>query len=625
MYKLYIFLGMQQVTNKKTKDELLFNSYKKKVQLALNNKNISENINDYQYELAYCYMNGIGVTINHIEALYYFKISAEKGHMKSQYYLATYYEDGIYIEKNIEEAVKWCTKSAKQNYNNAQNLLGCYYEIGKYIKKNVDEAFNLYKKSAIQGNISAQYNLASCYEYGTHSGGKNMEEAVKWYTKSAEQNYHRSQNNLGYLYENGLGTEKNMTEAIKWYKKSSKQDNCKAHYNLGNCYKYNKGIEKNDINLKIAFKLYNRAIEQGCKCEDTVYEYALCYENGEGVEKDIVRAFTLYKQVADLDYPIGCYKLAECYKFGKGTDINNEKSMKWFDKAKNLGYELNIIIDSQKNLVLNEYLKTSPSTYDEHDLENPVCKDDSIFDDNDDTIECPECNIKQSENIDINKLNIAHLSKDEILKQIEITKLKIDNDEKMIIELNVKNNDSKTQIEILKNESIELFKQENIVKNIPINNKLNIDNVNKKLLYYKKKLAFIIQYKIENNIYITIYNENEYKNLLNKPGLYTYVKTNEFKNQCNYNSSCDLNYLTIEYLRNTYNCGVLHHLLRNYEKAIEYYEEAAYNKYPLAQKALSYCYKNGIYYKKSLEKSKIWYNLYLINIFNKNKYIEDVD
>ena len=43
-------------------------------------------------------------------------------------------------------------------------------------------------------------------------------------------------------------------------------------------------------------------------------------------------------------------------------------------------------------------------------------------------------------------------------------------------------------------------------------------------------------------------------------------------------------------LQNTYNCGVLNHKLGNYEKAIDYYEDAAYFKYPLAQKALSYCY-----------------------------------
>jgi TPR repeat protein len=73
-------------------------------------------------------------------------------------------------------------------------------------------------------------------------------------------------------------------------------------------------------------------------------------------------------------------------------------------------------------------------------------------------------------------------------------------------------------------------------------------------------------------------------------------------------------------LRYNYNCGVLNHKLGNFEEAIKYYEEAAYNKYPPAQQALSYCYKNGIYYEKSLEKYQKWYNLYLYKYI-----IEDVD
>ena len=75
------------------------------------------------------------------------------------------------------------------------------------------------------------------------------------------------------------------------------------------------------------------------------------------------------------------------------------------------------------------------------------------------------------------------------------------------------------------------------------------------------------------------------------------------------------------YLRYNYNLGVLNHYLEKYEDAINFYEEAAYNKYPIAQKALSYCYKNGIYYEKSLKLSKIWYNLYLNN---NREDIEDV-
>jgi TPR repeat protein len=582
----------------KTKDELLFNSYKKKVQKGGNDKNISI----YQYELANCYMNGIGVNINHEEAIHYFKISAERGHTNSQYYLSYYYDEGKYIEKNIDEAIKWCKKSADQNNDLAQNQLGCYYEIGTYIDKNIEEACNLYKKSAIQGNVSAQYNLASCYEYGRLNGDKNMTEAFKWYYKSAIQDYHRAQNKLGWFYENGLGTEKNITEAVKWYKKSSKHDNCKAHYNLGNCYKYNKGIEKHDINFKIAFRLYDRAIEQGCKCEDTVYEYALCYENGEGVEKDMVKAFTLYKQAALLDYPIACYKVAECYKFGRGTVINTNKAMKWCEKAKNLGYKIPINLNT--SLIENRSHVNS-------DTKNFICEDncDDISDDSDDSDDKyddkydDKCIDSDDNNDSDDKYDDKCIDSDDCNDICDDCNDICDNcndicdntyDECKDKEADVKLNNSKTQIELLKNKNVKLLKQKEILNSIITNHKLILENSCKELLvYYSKKLDIVRQYIIDNNIYNNTYN-NTYDNV-------------------------ELNTINNLYLRYNYNCGVLNHRLGNYEEAINFYEEAAYNKYPIAQKALSYCYKYGIYYEKSLETSKIWYNLYLY------KTIEDVD
>ena len=598
----------------KTKDELLFNSYKKKVQKGGNDKDMCE----YQYELAYCYMNGIGVKVNHKEALYYLKISAERGHSKAQYYISNYYEEGNYIEKNIVEAVKWCRKSAEQNNDLAQNQLGCYYEIGTYIDKNIEEAFNLYKKSAAQGNISAQYNLASCYEAGRHNEGKNMSEAFKWYYKSSVQEYHRAQNKLGWFYENGLGTEKNITEAVKWYKKSSRQDNCKAHYNLGNCYKYNKGIEKHDINLKIAFKLYNRAIEQGCKCEDTVYEYALCYELGEGVEQDMVKAFTLFKQSAELDYAIACYKLSECYKFGRGTSIDYKKSSKWFMKAIKLGYKIPLRL-SMASINNTAFQKQEQEQEQEQDLKNPARKTafqksraktediettaqkDNASDDSNASNVSNASNTSDSKEEDVKKYvneneynykdeHLSLLTKEEIQIRIELSKLKIEKGEKIIINSTENINYSVNQIEMMKNQQIELLKEKEIVETRMSNSKLIISNDLKLLLdYYTNKLDILIK-----------------KQKLNKLRAY------------------DVNTVTINrlYLRYNYNCGVLHHQLGNYEDAIQYYEEAAYNKYPIAQKALSYCYKHGIYYDKSIENAEIWYNLY---INNKEHHLEEPD
>ena len=613
MYKLN---NKTNVYTQKHKEELLFNSYIKKVQKGGHGKDSHM----YQYELANCYMNGKGVKKNHTEAIRYLKIAAYGGHMKAQYYLCNYYEEGKYIKKNMNKALYWCRKSVEQDFDLAQNKLGCYYEEGKHVDKNSVEAMHMFRKASEQNNGVAQ-------------------------------------NNLGLSYEYGKGTEINIAEAIKWYRRGSKEDNCRAHCNLGNCYKYNKGIEKHDINMKIAFKLYNKAIEQGCICEDTVYEYALCFEHGDGVDKDLSKAFTLYKKAAYLDYSKACFKVAEFYLYGKGIQINIEESKKWSDKAKNLGYCIHLIQDLEKKIERQDLvnpvnkiafeksryknnskndekiLETRAITYDVND----DCDDnDSICDEcggcndcNDNDSICDECGgcndyndcdgndgicddcggcddceaqelekpVRKDENQNIVTNELVNLSKEEDKKDMDVY-LNKEEFQKHMIKYKINIEDQKKMMKkfnFYKNGIEETLKLQRKNKHILAHLKLNIvdrnKDFNKELLellnYYTKKLDIIIKYYLDNKIYKNNYDGE----VLNR----------------------ELNYIKMLYLRYNYNCGVLNHELENYEEAITYYEEAAYNKYPLAQKALSYCYKHGIYYEQSIEKSDMWYNLYLNN------------
>ena len=149
-------------------------------------------------------------------------------------------------------------------------------------------------------------------------------------------------------------------------------------------------------------------------------------------------------------------------------------------------------------------------------------------------------------------------------------------------EYKVKFNES---VRVYKNKIDESMKLQKKDEALLVNIRLKVQNHNKELLdYYTKKIDIITQYYIDNNIYETNYEHLDVDN--------------------------DINYVTMLYLRYNYNCGVLNHELGNYKEALKYYEEAAYNKYPPAQKALSYCYKYGIYYEHSIKKATMWYKLY---------------
>ena len=183
--------------------------------------------------------------------------------------------------------------------------------------------------------------------------------------------------------------------------------------------------------------------------------------------------------------------------------------------------------------------------------------------------------------------------------------------QKYMIKYKFNNEEQKKMMEqfnFYKNNIVKSLKEQKLDEALSANLKLKIKKHNKELLdYYTKKLDIIIKFYLDNNIYENYYDEDDLDN-------------NSY-------------YLYMLYLRYNYNCGVIQHELGNYKEAITYYEEAAYHKYSLAQKALSYCYKHGIYYEKSIEKADKWYDLYQKNDLVKSvhKYhekileIEDVD
>lgn len=601
--------------NTKTQEEIDFNSYKKILQKGLvkyKDRNLIE------YNLAKCYMFGLGVKINHKEAIYYLKLAANENHMKAQYHLSQYYEKGIHIGKDLNEAFILCKKSAEQNYVNAEYKMGLYYDYmkedkDKFFTKDIIEAFNWYKKSAEQGHIEGQHAVGACYDAG-EGVEKNIVEAFKWYKKAADQNHVNAQCDVGIFYENGEGVEKNMVEAFIWYKKSADQGYYKAQYNVGifyeyglgnveinlveavkyykkaanygyckaqhklaNCYKYEKGITKN---LNIAFMLYDKAIKGGCKCACTYYQYALCYENGEGVIADIDKAFTLYKKSVELGCSNANYKLAEFYTYGKGTQINIKEANKLYNISKQSGYN-------------------KPDTLD------TFCIDYAAFEKSRTKTKLLEKASPKAafEKADAFKHILSKEDLEDLADQIIASQSKIS--DAINIENNLRKAIKKEESEIHNRKKLNYEKEIDIVKTVL--EKSNIEYENNKLELqdllnsYVKTLESMTQFLHSNDIYFYVYNDSNSDSESND-------SNDIFINKIN---------MVLKY---NYNCGVLNHKLGNYEEAIKYYEEAAYNKYHLAQKALAYCYKHGIYYEKSLEKYQKWYNLYLYKYI-----IEDVD
>ena len=209
--------------------------------------------------IGYMYDKGYGVAEDDIEAVKWFRKSADQGNAMAQHNMGFMYQYGKGVSQDYNEAVKWYRKSAEQGNADGQLNLGYMYEKGYGVAEDDVEAVKWYRKSADQGNATAQHNMGLMYQYGK-GVSQDYNEAVKWYRKSAEQGNAEGQCDLGYMYDKGYGVAEDDVEAVKWYRKSAEQGNAIAQYNMGVMYENGEGIRKD---IKEAQRWYKLAADQG--------------------------------------------------------------------------------------------------------------------------------------------------------------------------------------------------------------------------------------------------------------------------------------------------------------------------------------------------------------------------
>jgi TPR repeat protein len=106
---------------------------------------------------------------------------------------------------------------------------------------------------------------------------------------------------------------------------------------LGLCYEYGNGVEKN---LKEAFAWYKKAAELGNPT--AMHNVGICYENGNGIKKNPKEAFAWYKKAADAGDDGGMERYGNCLVNGIGVNQNNQEGFMWFLKGAESGNSLSM-------------------------------------------------------------------------------------------------------------------------------------------------------------------------------------------------------------------------------------------------------------------------------------------
>lgn len=134
---------------------------------------------------------------------------AEQGKASAQFALGLLHDNGLGVTMDRVQAAEWYRRAAEQGFVRAQFNLGVLYSGDKdggrsgVAQDNV-EAVKWYRLAAEKGNAKAQFNLGLCYIKGTgvpKSGGEaaRWAEAATWLQRAAAQGHLKAQHTLGLL------------------------------------------------------------------------------------------------------------------------------------------------------------------------------------------------------------------------------------------------------------------------------------------------------------------------------------------------------------------------------------------------------------------------------------------
>lgn len=101
------------------------------------------------------FLRSDGSMCDDVEAMRWFRLSAEQAFAPAQLALGELYFFGVGVKRDPMEAVKWMRRSAENGYPTAQFLLGYTYDSGIRLPQDCLEAVRWFQKAALQGEDRA--------------------------------------------------------------------------------------------------------------------------------------------------------------------------------------------------------------------------------------------------------------------------------------------------------------------------------------------------------------------------------------------------------------------------------------------------------------------------------------
>jgi TPR repeat protein len=113
-----------------------------------------------QFNLAIRFDNGVGVEVNKLKAVEWYKKSASQGFDKAQFNLALMLEEGDGVKQDIKQAIIYYKKASEQGFSKAMYNLGLLYKNGEKVSYSFSKAMSYFWDAMQKGHISSKFQYA---------------------------------------------------------------------------------------------------------------------------------------------------------------------------------------------------------------------------------------------------------------------------------------------------------------------------------------------------------------------------------------------------------------------------------------------------------------------------------
>jgi len=281
-----------------------------------------------QLKLAFMYEQGLGVSVDVLNAQKWYTMAANQGEPIAQFALGHLNQLGLLTpQPDYAEAKKWYS-SAQANYAPAAVALGFIYDT---VDDDYKQALVGYQKATQLGDAKGQFNLGLIYEKGKGQP-VDFEKAKDLYLQAAAQGHEQAMVQLAGLYFNGLAGPRDQQQALHWYKKAADLSDRDALYQLGLLSETGVATK---LDFSDAINYYQKSAEKGNA--KAMLALARMYQYGLGVKKNNQQAAKFYKELAAMNNPYAQYQLATFYYEGSAGERSPEQGRRLLQLAQDNG------------------------------------------------------------------------------------------------------------------------------------------------------------------------------------------------------------------------------------------------------------------------------------------------